>query len=336
MFGVLRPVLSHVSSECKQLYRTTHCNLCASLSASGAGVFNRFFLVHDFVTIDWLLAEEKKSDKHSFACLNCLKGGVIGKTKQIPAHQKLLAAISTFVCGVKINDNAFDSPKLTNKSLVLLYRPFMKKAEALLNEINLLDKLQALIALNQHNETQRVMTIAKACEPTEQSYALLTVEIAKTHSTLPQSTLGLLGRYLGRCVYLLDAIADMDQDRKTNQYNILNILAQSDRSGNAKQNAITKCLRFLKPMRLEITENLGLLYANPSSDRLRKKWESIFISIESQLSTLIKPLNDHCLVSLLSSFSPALTLDFNVPMLDDDRECPIRPSIPGQNQLPGC
>lgn len=303
MFGVLKPALGHVSSESKQLYHSTYCNLCASLSASGAGILNRFFLIHDVVTIDWLLAEEDESDHHVFACANCVKGGVIGKTSQVSSHQQFLAAISTYICGIKINDDAIDSPKLKNKSAALLYRPMMKKAEALLNKLNTLEGFSACLSLNSTNEARLVMAIDKACEPTEKFYELMTLEIAKTHSTLPQSTIELLGKYLGRCVYLLDAIEDMDEDREEKQYNVLNLLSSHQQEKKSKQNVMRLCLDFLKPMRLEITDKLTALSDSLKFNSLREKWESLFIGIEDQLSRLIKPLNDNNLINILASFS---------------------------------
>ena len=305
MFGTLVPELKLVSIDCKKLYHSSYCNLCAALSASGAGLLNRFFLVNDVVTLDWLLTEEKTSDQHPFACNNCVKGGAIGKKTFVTSYQKLLAAISTFICGVKIKDNALDNPRLKNKSLVVIYRPLMKKAEALLKQRNLLEKLQNYLAINRKHEEDGVITLDEACRPTEDCYELMGVEIAKCSSTsLSMDMIGLFGRYLGRCVYLLDAIKDMEDDKKKNQYNVLNLLSTNKDTPHAKQHAVGTALEFLKPLRLEITDKLALLPDNPHYKTLQKKWNSLFISIEHQLLKLIKPLEDKRLINLVSSFSP--------------------------------
>lgn len=324
MFGVLRPALGHVSLENKQRYNVIYCNLCAALSAGGAGVFNRFFLVNDVVTIDWLLTDNEQSTQRPFSCKNCLKGGVIGKKKQVLGRQKLLAAISTFMCGVKINDNALDSPKLKNKFMALLYRPIMKKAEGLLRQCHLLDKLQELLILNDQNERQQKTALEEACKPTEHCYSIITQEIAKTYTILPQATIALLGQYFGRCTYLLDAIEDMDADREKNQYNVLNLLSAGKDSPSAKPLVVGTCLEFLKPMRLDITEKLSLLPDSVQFTTLREKCESLFISIENQLLALIKPLNDARLTSLLfsfSNFSGCLTRPNWSVGMDDDTTC---------------
>lgn len=303
MFGVLTPALNSVSAESKQLYHQIYCNLCASLSASGRGVWNRFFLVNDVVTVDWLLTEEENEKNCAFECKNCVKGGVIGRKNRVLPHQTLLAALSTFVCGIKINDDARDTPKLKYKLRALLFRPMMKKAESSLRKFNLLDKLNHYLEHDKRNETQCLSNIDQACEPTEKCYELLTVEIAKKNSTLSQSTLELLGRYLGRCVYLLDAMNDMEKDRATHQYNVLNALSIHLDDHEAKRHIMGKCLEFLKPMRLEITEKLKELPDTLKFKFLQEKWESLFWSIESQLSDLITPLNDSQLLNILSSFS---------------------------------
>jgi hypothetical protein len=305
MFGTLVPELNLVSIDCKKLYHSSYCNLCATLSASGAGLLNRFFLVNDVVTLDWLLTEERSSAQHPFACNNCLKGGAIGKKSFVTPYQKLLAAISTFICGVKIKDNALDNPKLKNKSLVVIYRPLMKKAEALLKEVNLLEKLESYLALNRKHEAEDVITLEDACRPTENCYELMGAEIAKcSRTSLSIDMVGLFGKYLGRCVYLLDAIKDMEDDKKKNQYNVLNLLSSQFEAHHAKQHAVGTALEFLKPLRLEISDKLTLLPESPIYKTLQNKWNSLFTSIEHQLMKLIKPLKDNRLINLLSSFSP--------------------------------
>lgn len=302
MFGSLKPTFKHVSDESQKLYHSVYCNLCAALSASGSGAWNRFFLVNDVVTLEWLFIENVQSAGHAFSCHNCVKGGAIGQTHKVTAHQKLLAAISTFTCGVKVEDNAIDNPKLTNRSLALLYRPLMKKAESVLSELNLLDRIRAIIKRDHINEVQQNSNLSEAAAPTEECYALMAVEISKMHSTLPQSLIELLGRYLGRCVYFLDAIKDMDEDQKKNQYNVLNLLSKNQELSQSKHQVVESCLYFLKPMRLEISEQLAT-YSNHFSSMVLEKWESLLISIENQFLAVLKPLNDSRLLSIISSFS---------------------------------
>lgn len=303
MFGVLKPTLTHVSPENRQLYTKSYCNLCAALSISGVGLFNRLFLVNDIVTLDWLLTDEEHPQQHPFSCKNCLKGGVIGKKKRVNQRQTLLAALSTYVCGIKIKDNALDSPNLKNKSLALIYHPLLKKAERLLRQANMLEELQTWLTLDRQNETQHISALEEACKPTEQCYKIMLLKFAKDYATLPQATLSLLGQYLGRCTYLLDAIKDIDEDREKNQYNILNQLSCNQDDSNVKASVVATCLEFLKPMRVDIADKLSSLPDSFQFNTLREKWGSLLFSIEDQLSVLISPLNDERLTGILSSFS---------------------------------
>lgn len=304
MFGVLKPALAHVSAESQQRYHSTYCNLCASLSASGAGVWNRLFLINDVVTIDWLLTEDDTAEPHAFSCHNCLKGGAIGKTRLVSTHQAFLAAVSTFVCGIKINDNAIDNPKWINKSFARLYQPMMRRAEAVLQERRVLNKIKDYLARDREQELQGNTDVEKACQPTEACYELLIIEGAKARSTLPYPLLQRLGQYLGRCVYLLDAIDDMEKDHKKGQYNVLN-LQRGTEATPSKAAVVQTCLELLKPLRLTINEQFALLADALKTTPLHAKWNSLFISIENQLLTLIKPLNNKGLLMILSSFSSA-------------------------------
>lgn len=304
MFGVLKPTLCGVSEKCKESYRLTYCNLCAALSASGAGVFNRLFLINDVVTIDWLLRADKNTSGHAFKCYNCAKGGVIGRKKSVSDHQKFLAAVSSYVCGVKIRDNADDNPKVANKLIAVAYRPIMKKAESILTSLNLLEKFRDYQKADRENELNNITSLEDASLPTELCYELCTLEDSKYLTNLPTNILSLLGRYLGRCVYFLDAIADMDKDKKLKQYNILNLKAAESKGGYSKEHIVGLCLDALKPMRHELATMLDSLSQNFNVDLIKSRWNSLFNSIEKQLFKLIKPLNSAELLKNMASFSP--------------------------------
>jgi len=304
MFGVLKPTLCGVSEKCKESYRLTYCNLCAALSASGAGVFNRLFLINDVVTIDWLLRADKNISSHAFKCYNCTKGGVIGRKKSVSEHQKFLAAVSSYVCGVKIQDNADDNPKVINKLTAVAYKQIMKKAEAILTNLNLLEKYREYQKTDRENELNKITSLEQASHPTELCYELCTLEDSKYLTNLPKNILSLLGRYLGRCVYFLDAIADMEKDKKLNQYNILNLKVTESEGQYSKEKIVGLCLDSLKPMRHELAAMLDSLSQDFNVDLVKSRWNSLFNNIEKQLLKLIKPLNSAYLLKNISSFSP--------------------------------
>ncbi len=300
MFGLLKPSLADVSAENKSLYYSSYCNLCASLSATGKGAINRFFLVNDVATVNWLLSE-KTAEEYEFSCANCVKTGVIGKKKRVSSHQKFLAAVSSFVCGVKIQDKAIDEPKLKYKAIEKLYRPIMKKAENTLREHEVLETLQQCMSMNQENEQRQLSILSEASAPTEKCYEVITLEIAKNSSSLPEKIIRLLGQYMGRCVYLIDAIKDMAEDQQKKQYNVLNLMIKTQKLTRKK--ATAHCLNFIKPMHVEIINALSSLPQNASTALTCEKLNSLLISIKRQLFTLIKPLNDKRLLGILSSFS---------------------------------
>lgn len=304
MFGVLKPVLCSVSERCKESYNLTYCNLCAALSASGAGVFNRFFLVNDVVTIDWLLRADKNGSGYAFKCYNCTKGGVIGRKNSVSAHQKFLAAISSYACGVKLRDNAVDNIKIINKFMSFAYKPIMNKAELFLAQFNILEKLQDYQKLDREQEVKKNSDLETASLPTELCYELVTLEDSKYLTKLPQNILSLLGRYLGKCVYFLDAIADMDKDKKTNQYNVLNLKIEQSNGAYDKVKVVGLCLDSLKPMRHDLAVLIDSLPKEFNIDLIKSRWNSLFNGIERQLVRLIKPLNSVELFANMATYNP--------------------------------
>ncbi len=303
MFGLLKPSLKHLSSVHRALYHASYCNLCAALSASGFGAVNRFFLVNDVVMLDWLLTETAESSHHPFACNNCRKGGVIGKKAKVTEHQKRLAAVCSFMVGIKLRDNAKDLPTLRSKVYAWAYFPLMRKARRSLQAFDMLSKLEAQIKLGELRESQEASHLLQATEPTEKGYTLLMLEAGKSLSTLPEDILRLGGRYFGRYVYLYDAVQDMDEDLKTNQYNVLNLSVDYKGETAEKEHAVSRMLDALKSMHLELFEKISRLPRSVSTDNIRVKWENVLFSIEERLFHLIHPLNSRELSRVLSSFA---------------------------------
>jgi hypothetical protein len=329
MFGVLYPATQYVSVEQKQQYESIYCNLCAALSATGVGPFNRFFLVHDLVTLGWLFSDEQRNNAQGFSCHNCVKGGVIGKKKLVSIQQTLLAALSTYFFGIKFNDNLHDNPSVIQTIKTWLYRPIMRKAERILKQYNLLDDLTYYVDLNLINEAQQIASLEKASEPTEKFYGRVTEAVGQYVKQVPPSLLQLMGRYLGRCVYILDAIKDMKEDKIQHQYNVLNLMMTNENMSEIS--VLKRCLDFLKPMRQDISKQLELLSNESYLGALRAKCDNLFISIEHQLRQLLIPFDQKSLLSTLYSFSVVPGCGGNAKIKIDDFTPPSQQCCP-----PGC
>ncbi len=335
MFGILKPSFKYLPAESKALYHASYCNLCAALSATGCGALNRFALINDVVTIDWLLTETKISKEHPFACQNCKKLGVIGKKSQVTEHQKFLAAVCSFTVGVKLKDNALDEPSFKTKVRALAYFPAMRKAKKSLKGFKLLDKFKYNLELEACYEAEKTSQLSKACLPTENCYELFTLEASKALSSLPKPTISLLGRYLGRYVYLYDALEDMDEDLASGRYNALNANVDYQGEPEKKELAAKRLLMALKGMHLELFERIASLPRELSADRLRMKWESLLLGIEERLFDLVRPMNSLDLSARLRAFAVISegVRGLIKPMLDDSmnpfKGCPLCESPEG-------
>jgi hypothetical protein len=255
MFGVVKANLNYLSQFDKKAYNSTYCNLCASISQSGRSALGRFFLVFDVATVDWLLEDETTPSLKPFKCNNCIKGGTIGKKKRLTNHLSLLAAISNYMIGVKLTDERQDTVRLNLKTrlITLFYNPLFKKAKRTLDGFALLSPLNDSVIDNQLNEDENCSNITEASFPTERGYIAMCKAIAKSKRVLSEQYASLLGQYLGRCVYLYDALIDMDKDEKKGEYNVLNNQSMPLLTRDEKKQACFKlCMAHIKPLKDEL------------------------------------------------------------------------------------
>ncbi len=302
MFGLLKPALGHVSTEARKLYYSCYCNTCAALSASGAGALNRFFLVNDVVTVQWLLTPNANPKEQPFACKNCVKGGAIGKKDQITPLQTFVAALSSYVIGIKIKDNQLDDPKFKHKLLAKMYHPVMKKAKKNLLTMGVLDSFEQFVSSDRKNETNENADLGLASGPTEACYAMATQVIGEKLSDLPKDLLGKIGAFFGRSVYLMDCMKDIEADRQKGDYNVLNLLKDSKGRALSNHEAIAEGVKAIRHAKINLSEEISALSGSRSITSVSKKLDSIFISIGHQLKQLVKPLKDKSLTQSLNAF----------------------------------
>lgn len=278
MYGIIKPTLRFVDEQAQSDYRKSYCNLCASMSSVN-NIFSRFFLAYDVVSVDWLFSVVAEERNLPFKCTNCLKGGAVGKKKKVSRYMQLLAAISGFTAGTKIQDSINDESKWRHRILAFFYRSSMKRSEVILEQYGILKKVNAFIEQNRVLEKAQCADLAQACKPTEQAYQLMTNVIAE-HYKIDKSYAVTLGQYFGRCVYLCDALKDMSEDKKNHQYNVLNNLAVADEASRTKI-CFIRCMEHIKPLKAQLLTELETQAADSKA-----RWLNIIMTIDTQFAQL--------------------------------------------------
>ena len=222
MFGLLRPLKRLVGEEDWRDYASAYCNLCAGLSQR-YGLPARLLVVHDVATADWLLAGAAPVRRPFPAC-NCVKGG----TRSVPAalrtdeRQSLLAAVSAYTVGVKVQDDLADGGGWKARLAQALYKETFARARRDLAQGGFdVAAFEATVAEQQELERRGETDLAVASGPSGRAFGLVARHLAGRDGVVRSEDAYALGERIGRAVFLVDAWQDFGRDLAAGAYNPL-------------------------------------------------------------------------------------------------------------------
>jgi hypothetical protein len=222
MFGLLRPHKRLVGAEDWRDYASAYCNLCASLSHR-YGLTSRLLVVHDVATAEWLLSGAAPV-RRPFPTCNCVKGG----TRSVPAalrtdeRQSLLAAISAYTVGVKVQDDLADGGGWKARLAHALYKDTFARARRDLAEGGFeVTAFEAALAQQQELERRGETDLGGASGPSGRAFGLVARHLARRHGGAGPEDAYALGECIGRAVFLVDAYQDFGRDLAAGAYNPL-------------------------------------------------------------------------------------------------------------------
>ncbi len=217
-----KPELKFREHDCYKMY---YCGVCKSIGRN-FGQVSRFGLINESAILALLMD----------LCTKNISTSLIKKTNCI-AHpfnksDKIFNSISTdYAAGIniilmyfKLEDNKIDDKSILAAGGELLIKNAFKKAVNMYPIVSDSIYLQ-LLKLNTL-ERQGCTSIDEIAEP----FSALMRDILKWKdndelctSPLKLELLGNMGYNLGKWIYLIDALADIERDKKENNYNIFNI-----------------------------------------------------------------------------------------------------------------
>ncbi len=218
MFGYIRPLKPELKIKDYEVYRSVYCGLCKELGHT-YGPFARLTLNYDFT----FLALLELALQDSPPCMkreHCIAHPF---TKRMCCQScsglKLTAAAAMLMVYYKNLDNLHDSGLLGKLAALLLY-PITalskRKAAKLYPQLDII--IDDAINRQTQLETSHCKSIDEAADPT----ASVLSKICEMFSENPkeQRVLARFGYLTGRWVYLIDALDDLEQDAKSDGYNV--------------------------------------------------------------------------------------------------------------------
>lgn len=247
MFGYVRAYKPEMKFSEFDTYKAVYCSLCKTLGKE-YGALAQYSLSYDFTFLLMLLLslEDECCGYTKMRCpYNPLKKCM--KLKKESSSLSFTAASLVISAYYKIEDNIADSgffKRLAYRFMRVFYRRHYKKAAENFSEIDVICKNMMLSQAKVEGE--KIGNIDLAAEPT----AIFLQELfkLKSNNEITSRILGRIGYCAGKMIYLLDAMDDLEDDKKTGGYNPI-LIKYGDfdvlQMRNETANTINVCLTEL-------------------------------------------------------------------------------------------
>lgn len=217
MFGYVKPDIPELKVKEHELYKASYCGLCRTMGKK-TGCMSNMTLNYDFV---FLVLLRKVAEKRT---------GIV-KMRRCMAHPfkrrpmleideslEYCAKTSVMLTRLKLQDNINDSRgfKKLIARIVALTRIFLRKTDKELRplEDTLKEKIDLLSALEREN-VDSIDTVSSV-------FGELLSAVASHGLDGEEATLcAKIGYHLGKWIYTIDAIDDIDDDAKTGSFNAI-------------------------------------------------------------------------------------------------------------------
>ena len=227
MFGYIRTDLPNLYMKDTVLYRSLYCGLCKSIGKT-CGQKARFALNYDLTFLSCLYHNLMDLDikiTRQHCVIHPFIKREIAETDELTDR---LARLNTILTYHKLNDDVIDS----NKSR--LKRDFFKKGYK--RAIKAEPKWEEIVKRNYNGlveyEKKREGSIDISADFFGQMVKEISQELLQDKCT---SDIEELSYYLGKWIYLIDALDDFDKDKKHNEYNAFVITYEN---ANSKEELI--------------------------------------------------------------------------------------------------
>lgn len=215
MFGYVRAREDILSPEERANYEAAYCGLCHTLKEQ-YGTISRLFLYYDFVFLAMLLADNTDVD-----CKECVK---------CPQHPwkgtcaccegtwlEVAAGESVILTWWKLQDTIADSkffPRIAAKIVCLLLSPAYQKAKTLYTDFD--SQTAAFLEELRDLEQRKSSSIDHTSDCFARILQKASPETGQPEIFRPRQQ---LLYHLGRWIYLIDAVDDLQEDQKKGNYN---------------------------------------------------------------------------------------------------------------------
>ncbi len=287
MFGYLRPEKNTLLVKEFTIYRAVYCGICKQIKKD-YGNIPRASLSYDITFLGVLLIALSGCDA-DFASESCILGPL--KKKPVCKDHPVItacAAVSVIFAYYKLVDEIRDDKRFLASAGRLLIKRGYKRASSLFPEAErVVGEGISLLSIIEQNDPDET-----SCTAASQAFGTIIQRIMEqiSISVLPEdikhrqetvAALGILGSYIGRWIYLIDAVDDLAQDVKKGQWNPLSVFSTEDAYATAG--------RTLSELSDKCDETAALLPYNRNAGIISNVFREGMKAMEQMILSGIKP-----------------------------------------------
>ncbi len=217
MFGYIKPHSPELKVKEQEAYRAVYCGLCKEMGRT-YGQLSRMTLSYDLAFLA-VLAIGVKGEMVEFQQERCMVHPLKKRNICQPCESlELSAAMAVILLYHKLKDNIADGDA-GEKAACLLALPAAQKAydKAAAKLPELAKVTEEQMAAQAALEKEQCSSVDRAAEPTAK--ILEAVLGGLSEDSTQQLVLKRIGYLLGRCIYLMDALDDLEEDKANDSYN---------------------------------------------------------------------------------------------------------------------
>ncbi len=242
VFGYIRPAAAELKVKEYELYRAVYCGLCEALGRN-ITCFSRLSLNYDLVFLA-IVRMSLSGEKGRIERRRCIAHPMKKRAVLADApHLDYCARLSSVLTYHKLRDDAIDSRgwKRAVAYMLMPYASFIRRRAqmAACVEEYIKEKLVRQIQL----EKDGCPSLDKAAEPFGELMAYVCSFDFEKDS--PEARIAdEIGRHIGRFIYIIDAIDDLEDDIKSDSYNPFRMMYEApaselERNHDILRNALT-------------------------------------------------------------------------------------------------
>lgn len=225
MFGYVTPLKDELKIHEYNTFKSYYCGLCFQLKKE-FGNLPRMALNYD-MTFLAILLDSLNNIANESKMKVCFTNPV--KKKPVILNNQALsyaASMNIALVYYKLLDDASDNGSLKSRTMALMLLPYKKKFSSSIHSINQLIE-ENLNILSLLERDKNFSSIDEICHP----FSLIVAHILKAYpytyledSEKSRESLFQFGYALGKWIYMIDALDDLEKDIEKDKFNPLNFL----------------------------------------------------------------------------------------------------------------